>query len=81
MYFALGLGVTSGWLEPLNAYYSDKSLTDLAWYDESDLLKTVPTYPLWSDGNRYAIPITSEAMTLFINSDALAAKNLPVPRL
>ena len=80
MYYALGQGVTSGWLEPLNAYYSDKSLTDLAWYDESDLLKTVPTYPLWSDGNRYAIPITSEAMTLFINSDALAAKNLPVPQ-
>ena len=80
MYFALGLGVTSGWLEPLNAYYSDKSLTDLAWYDESDLLKTVPTYPLWSDGNRYAIPITSEAMTMFINRDALAAKDLPVPQ-
>ena len=75
-----GLGISAGWLEPLNAHYSDKSLTDLAWYDESDLLKTARAYPLWSDGERYAIPITSEAMTLFINRDALAAKNLPVPQ-
>jgi multiple sugar transport system substrate-binding protein len=35
---------------------------------------------LWSDGERYAFPITSEAVTLFINSDALAAKNLSVPQ-
>ena len=69
-----------GWLEPLNAYYSDRSLTDLGWYDESDLLKTARAFPLWSDGERYAFPITSEAMTVFINSDALAAKHLPVPQ-
>ena len=64
----------------LNSYYSDKSLTDLAWYDESDLLKTAQGFPLWSNGERYAFPITSEAITLFMNSDALAAKNLPVPQ-
>ena len=80
MFYAYGLGISSGWLEPLNAYYSDNSLTDLAWYDESDLLKTARAYPLWSDGNRYAFPITSEAMTLFVNNDALAAKHLPVPQ-
>jgi multiple sugar transport system substrate-binding protein len=80
MFLTYGQGVSAGWLEPLNAYYSDKSLTDLAWYDESDLLKTAQGFPRWSDGDRYAFPITSEAMTLFINSDALAAKNLTVPR-
>jgi multiple sugar transport system substrate-binding protein len=80
MFLTYGQGIASGWLEPLNAYYSDRSLTDPGWYDEGDLLKTARAFPLWSDGERYAFPITSEAMTLFINSEVLAAKNLPVPR-
>src|ERR1700730_11338910 len=79
MFLSYGQGISAGWLEPLNAYYSDKSLTDPVWYDESDLFKTAQGFPLWSNGERYAVPITSEAMTLFINGDALAAKNLPVP--
>jgi multiple sugar transport system substrate-binding protein len=80
MFYTYGLGISSGWLEPLNGHFSDKSLADLAWYDESDLLETAYNYPLWSDGNRYAFAITSEAMTLFVNNNALAAKNLPIPR-
>ena len=80
MYTTYGQGISAGWLEPLNAYYSDKSLTDLGWYDESDLLKTARAFPLWRGGERYAMPITSEAVTLFINGDALAAGHLPVPR-
>jgi multiple sugar transport system substrate-binding protein len=80
MFLTYGQGISSGWLEPLNAYYSDRSLTDLGWYDETDLLKTARAFPVWSDGERYAFPITSEAVTLFVNSDALAAKNLPVPQ-
>jgi multiple sugar transport system substrate-binding protein len=79
MFTTYGQGISGGWLEPLNAYYSNKSLTDLAWYDESDLLKTARAFPIWSDGERYALPITSEAMTLFINRDARVAKDLPVP--
>jgi len=80
MFYGYGLGIAAGWLEPLSAYYADRSLTDPAWYDEGDLLKTALAYPLWSDGDRYAFPITSEAMTLFLNSRALAAKDLPVPQ-
>ncbi|KRQ97897.1 substrate-binding protein [Bradyrhizobium jicamae] len=80
MYTTYGQGISGGWLEPLNAYYADKSLTDLGWYDEGDLLKTARAFPLWRDGERYAMPITSEAVTLFINGDALAAKNLSIPR-
>jgi multiple sugar transport system substrate-binding protein len=80
MFTTYGQGISAGWLEPLNAYHADKSLTDLGWYDESDLLKTARAFPLWRDGERYAMPITSEAVTLFINGDALAAKNLPVPQ-
>ena len=80
MYTTYGQGISGGWLEPLNAYYSDRSLTDLGWYDESDLLRTARAFPLWQGGERYAMPITSEAVTLFINGDALAAKNLPVPQ-
>jgi multiple sugar transport system substrate-binding protein len=79
MFLTYGQGISAGWLEPLNAYYSNKSLTDRAWYDESDLLKTARAFPVWSDGERYAFPITSEAVTLFINSDVLAARSLPVP--
>jgi multiple sugar transport system substrate-binding protein len=80
MFTTYGQGISGGWLEPLNAYYADKSLTDLGWYDESDLLKTARAFPLWRDGERYAMPITSEAVTLFIQGDALAAKQLPVPK-
>jgi multiple sugar transport system substrate-binding protein len=80
MYTAYGQGISAGWLEPLNVHYSDRSLTDPGWYDESDLLKTARAFPLWRDGERYAMPITSEAVTLFINGDALAARNLPVPQ-
>jgi multiple sugar transport system substrate-binding protein len=80
MFTTYGQGISAGWLEPLNAYYSERSLTDRGWYDESDLLKTARAFPLWSDGERYAFPITSEAMTVFINTDALASKNLPVPQ-
>lgn len=80
MFLTYGQGISAGWLEPLNAHFSDRSLTDLGWYDESDLLKTARAFPVWPDGERYAMPITSEAVTLFINSDALAAKNLPVPQ-
>ncbi len=80
MFLTYGQGISAGWLEPLNAHYSDRSLTDLGWYDETDLLKTARAFPVWSDGERYAFPITSEAVTLFVNSDALAAKNLPVPQ-
>jgi hypothetical protein len=35
-------------------HYADESLTDLAWYDEGDLLKSAVTCPLWSDEDRYA---------------------------
>jgi multiple sugar transport system substrate-binding protein len=80
MFLTYGQGITAGWLEPLNAYYSDRSLTDPDWYNEGDLLKTARAFPVWSDGERYAFPITSEAVTMFINSDALAAKHLPVPQ-
>jgi multiple sugar transport system substrate-binding protein len=80
MYTTYGQGISAGWLEPLNAYYADKSLTDPGWYDENDILKTARAFPLWRDGERYAIPITSEAVTLFINGDALGAKNLAIPQ-
>jgi multiple sugar transport system substrate-binding protein len=80
MFLTYGQGISAGWLAPLDAYYQDKSLTDLAWYDEADLLKTARAFPVWTDGERYAFPITSEAMTLFVNNEVLAAKGLPVPQ-
>jgi multiple sugar transport system substrate-binding protein len=79
MFLTYGQGISAGWLEPLNAYYADRSLTDLGWYDETDLFKTARAFPFWPDSERYAFPITSEAATLFLRSDALMAKNRPVP--
>ncbi|WP_314949967.1 extracellular solute-binding protein [Bradyrhizobium cosmicum] len=80
MFATYGQGISGGWLEPLNAYYSKKSLTDLPWYDERDLLKTARTFSLWPDGERYGFTITSEAMTLFFNSEMLAARDLQAPQ-
>ena len=79
MFLAYGQGITAGWLEPLNAHFADKTLADLAWYEEDDLLKMARGWPMWTDGERYGFPITSEAMTLFLNRDALAKKNLKTP--
>jgi multiple sugar transport system substrate-binding protein len=80
MFLTYGQGISEGWLEPLNGYYSDRSLTDLRWYDERDLIETARAFPVWTDGERYAFPITSEVVTLFANGAALAAKRLPVPQ-
>lgn len=80
MFLTYGQGISAGWLEPLNAHFSNRSLIDLGWYDETTFSR--PPEPFRVAGRqRYAMPITSEAVTLFINSDALSAKNLPVPRL
>lgn len=80
MYLAYGQGLTAGWLEPLNAYYGNKDLVDPEWYDEADVLQAARDYPLWSDGERYAFPITAEAQTLYVNKAYLAEKGHDVPR-
>ncbi|CAN5634564.1 extracellular solute-binding protein [soil metagenome] len=80
MYLSYGQGVTAGWLEPLSAYYGDKNLVDMAWYDEADVLKTAREYPVWHDKERYAFAITSEAQTMFYNTELLQAKGLAVPK-
>ncbi|WPB55594.1 ABC transporter substrate-binding protein [Xylophilus sp. GOD-11R] len=80
MYLSYGQGINAGWLEPLNAYYGDKNLVDMAWYDEADLLKTAREYPVWHNKERYAFAITSEAQTMFYNTQMLQAKGLAVPQ-
>jgi len=80
MYLAYGQGITAGWLEPLNSYYENKDLVDPQWYDEADILQVAREYPLWSNGERYAFPITAEAQTLYVNKTYLNEKGLDVPR-
>src|SRR5258706_1403756 len=77
MFLTYGQGISAGWLEPLDTPYSDRALTDLAWDDQSDLLQTAGAFPAWTDGERYAFPITSEAAAVFVNIHALAADDLP----
>src|SRR5260221_2604793 len=62
MFLTYGQGISAGWLEALNAPYCDRSLTHPGRDDHSDLLKTAPAFPVGSDGEPYAFPITSEAV-------------------
>lgn len=79
MFLSYGQGIGAGWLEPLNAYYEDETLVDTAWYDEDDLLGAAAGFPVWSDGERYAFPITAESQIMFYSSEALDAAGLSMP--
>lgn len=79
MFLSYGQGIAAGWLEPLEPHYADPTLTDLAWYDEADLLGSARSFPVWSDKQRYAFPITSEAVIMFYNQPMLDEKGVKVP--
>lgn len=62
--------IPGGFLEPLNAYLEDPSLTDPAFYDLNDF------FPMTIEaskvaGNLYAIPYQVEAYCLYYRSDVL----------
>ncbi|WP_102225672.1 ABC transporter substrate-binding protein [Acidimangrovimonas sediminis] len=80
MFLSYGQGIGAGWLEPLNAHYKDTGLTDTKWYDEEDLLGAAAGFPVWSNGERYAFPITTEAQIMFYSTEALHASGKPVPK-
>jgi multiple sugar transport system substrate-binding protein len=77
MVSAIGQAVAGGWLEPLGAHYANKALFDPAWYDEQDLFGSARSFPVWVDGERYVVPITAEAQTLFMNQRRLEGMNAP----
>ncbi|MFN8455775.1 MAG: extracellular solute-binding protein [Anaerolineae bacterium] len=81
MVWAMGQAVAAKWLEPLDMYYADPKLTDLAWYDEADIFNSARQFPVWpTDKRRYTATITAEAQTLFLRKDLLEEKGLEAPK-
>ncbi|MFT4180757.1 MAG: extracellular solute-binding protein [Rhizobium sp.] len=79
MFLSYGQGIGAGWLEPVDAYYADKALCDLAWYEEDDILGAARGFPVWSDKQRYAFPITAESQIMFFNETMMNEKGQAVP--
>src|SRR5437868_13400771 len=73
MYYPLY--VANKWVEPLDRYLSDASLTDPAWFKYEDILKA------WRDadsvdGKPYGIPYDGEVTVQVYRKDLYAAKGL-----
>ncbi len=73
MYYPLY--VANKWVEPLDKYLDDASLTDKSWFNYDDILKA------WReadsiDGKPYGIPYDGEVTVQVYRKDLYAAKNL-----
>lgn len=73
MYYPLY--VANKWVEPLDKYLNDATLTDAAWYNYNDILKA------WRDadsvdGKPYGIPFDGEVTVQVYRKDLYAAKGL-----
>lgn len=73
MYYPLY--VANKWVEPLDKYLNDATLTDAAWYDYNDILKA------WRDadsvaGKPYGIPYDGEVTVQVYRKDLYDAKGL-----
>ena len=73
MYYPLY--VSNKWVEPLDKYINDASLTDPAWFNYADILKA------WRDadsvdGKPYGIPYDGEVTVQVYRKDLYAAKGL-----
>jgi multiple sugar transport system substrate-binding protein len=73
MYYPLY--VSNKWVEPLDKYLNDASLTDPAWFNYADILKA------WRDadsvdGKPYGIPYDGEVTVQVYRKDLYAAKGL-----
>ena len=73
MYYPLY--VANKWVEPLDKYLNDASLTDPAWFDVGDVLKA------WRDANSvdgklYGMPYDGEVTVQVYRKDLYAAKGL-----
>jgi PAS domain S-box-containing protein len=68
----------SGWLEPLDAYFNDPALVDLADYDMNDLLVGLRRFGM-VDGQIYGIPVNGDAEILYYRQDLFGQQGLTVP--
>lgn len=68
----------AGWIEPLDDYFANPDLVDLAEYDFDDYLPAMLKEGT-VNGRLYALPITGEAQILFYRKDLFEEKGLKVP--
>ena len=73
-----GQYMSGGWLEPLDGYFNNPKLADLAWYDMEDLLLSGREAGRL-EGVQYALPIGAEAQMLFYRKDIFAEKGIQPP--
>lgn len=74
----LGQFVDAGWVEPLDPYLSDPTLTDPAWYAMDDIFEGARNFGTYKE--KFAgMPITAEVQVLFYRKDLLEAAGLKVP--
>lgn len=67
--YQLGQSVASGWLEPLDTFLEDPTLTDPDWYDwENDVLAGAKAFAT-TDGVPYVAPLTTEVQVVYTNTD------------
>jgi len=74
----LGQFVDAGWVEPLDGFLSDPTLTDAEWYDVNDIFAGARNFGTYK-GKFAGMPITAEVEVLFYRKDLLEAKGLKVP--
>jgi len=68
---AYGQAVQAGWLQPLDDYFSNSKLTDLAWYKQSDVLPSAADFVKWQGKTTYGLPITAEVQITFYRDDLI----------
>jgi multiple sugar transport system substrate-binding protein len=80
MVWSLSQAISKNLLEPLDAFVGNAKLSDPGWWDASDVFPSARSFQTWSDKKQYAMAVTAEAQTLFVNKKLLGEKGLAVPR-
>ena len=76
----LGQAISAGWMAPINPFLEDKKVTDLAWYDPSDLFPAAVAFPTVK-GTQWAAPITAEAQLIYARRDLVPTAPATFPGL
>ncbi len=79
MVWSLSQAISGKLLEPLDAFVANPNLSDPTWWDASDVFPSARSFQTWSDKRQYAMAITAEAQTLFVNHRLLRQKGLAMP--
>jgi multiple sugar transport system substrate-binding protein len=79
--------VGGGWIEPLDSYINDPTLTDSAW-DFADFFESLINVNRWDgtagagvgEGSLWALPVNEEGYALMYRKDILEAQGIEVPK-